>query len=232
MEVKRSKSGINAWAEDDRPREKLQLKGRHALSDAELLAIILGSGNKTASALDLAKQMLSYFGGLNKLLKAEYEDLVKFKGVGLAKAVGVLSCMELSRRLRTNTKDLKSSINSSKKAFEVLRAQLSDLSHEEFWVVFLNRANYLISTKRISHGGFSGTVADQRIIFKLALDRKASSIILCHNHPSGNLKPSQADIQLTNKIAKAGELLDVVVLDHLIIGDAEYFSFADEEILG
>lgn len=223
------KTGIKSWAEADRPREKLLLKGKHTLTDSELLAIIIVSGNKRQTAVELAKSILSSFGNdLGGLARMGIPELMKFKGIGEAKAVGIVAALELGRRRRENEGMNKEKIESSKDAFEIFQPLLCDLKHEEFWVILLNRANKIIKKQQISKGGISGTVVDPKIIFKFALDYMASSVILCHNHPSGNNQPSEADTKLTKKIKEAGNLLDIMVLDHLIIADQCFYSFADE----
>ncbi|KAB1066189.1 RadC family protein [Salibacter halophilus] len=225
-------SAIKAWAEDDRPREKLLLKGKSVLSDAELLAIILGSGTAKVSAVDLSKQILnSCDQNLNELGKLSISDLKKFKGVGDAKAITISAAMELARRRRSDQLIKKKKVTSSQDAYQYLYPLLADLPHEEFVVVLLNRGNKIMTHKTISRGGVSGTVADAKIIFQIALEKLASSIILAHNHPSGNLTASQADIQLTEKLKEGASLLDLQVLDHLIIGDENYLSFADDGLL-
>jgi DNA repair protein RadC len=225
-------SAIKAWAEDDRPREKLLLKGKSVLSDAELLAIILGSGTAKVSAVDLSKQILnSCDQNLNELGKLSISELKKFKGVGDAKAITISAAMELARRRRSDQLIKKKKVTSSQDAYQYLYPLLADLPHEEFVVVLLNRGNKIMTHKTISRGGVSGTVADAKIIFQIALEKLASSIILAHNHPSGNLTASQADIRLTEKLKEGASLLDLQVLDHLIIGDENYLSFADDGLL-
>jgi DNA repair protein RadC len=220
---------IKAWSEDDRPREKLASLGRSALSDAELVAIIIGSGSRNESAVELSKRILySIDNNLNELGKVTITDLMKFKGVGEAKAITIVAALELGRRRKEKEPKVKPKIASSKDAFDVVFPVLSDLPHEEFWIILLKQNNQIIDTVCISRGGVSGTVADAKLIFKITLDKLASSIILCHNHPSGNLKPSKSDINLTRKLKEGGKLLDIAVLDHLIIGDTTYYSFADE----
>jgi len=223
---------IKSWAEEDRPREKLLLKGRNSLSDAELIAILISSGNKTETAVELSKKILSSINNdLNLLGKLSVSDLMQFNGIGEAKAISIIAALELGRRRKNSISVKKPIITSSQNAFEVIEHVLSDLSHEEFWVIYLNRRNEVIKKEFISKGGISGTIADIKIIFKTAFDTLSSAIILCHNHPSGNLKPSQADIQLTKKVKETANIMDVLVIDHLIIGDKKYFSFADEKIL-
>lgn len=223
---------LKSLAEDDRPREKLANIGRHNLSDAELLAIILGSGNRNETAVQLAQRILNFYNNnLNDLAKTMINDLKKFKGVGEAKAINIAAAFELGRRRKNADPLLKPKINSSKDAFDILNTRLSDLTHEEFWILLLNRSNTVIKTECISKGGISGTVVDIRLILKPALEYLASGIILCHNHPSGQLKPSEQDISITKKIKESTKLFDLCLLDHLIIGNQSYYSFADEGIL-
>lgn len=223
---------IKSWAEDDRPREKLIIKGRQSLSDAELLAILLSSGNKNETAVQLAQRILnSNQNSINQLAKLQLNDLKKYKGVGEAKAVTIAAALEIGRRRIEETTVDKVKISSSKHAYEVIQSKLSDLPHEEFWVIFMNRSNTIIKTECISKGGVSGTVVDVRLILKPAIECLASGIILAHNHPSGNLKPSHEDVHLTKKVKEAAKLLDIIIQDHLIIGDQTYFSFADEGVL-
>ena len=223
---------ILSWAEEDRPREKLLIKGKSALSDAELIAILIGSGTRSISAVDVAKKILSEAdNNLNKLAKFSVKDLQKIKGIGEAKAIAIVSALELGRRRKESEFSQKVKITCSNDIYQLMKPDLLDLPKEEFWIILLNRANYLIKKEQISSGGISGTVADPKIIFKAALDQYASSIVLVHNHPSGNLKPSKADIDLTNKMKTAGKLLEIPVLDHIIFGDEGYLSFADEGML-
>lgn len=222
---------IKTWAEEDRPREKLLTKGSGNLSEAELIAILIGSGNRVESAVELSKRILSSSGNnLNELGKLTSRDLMKFKGIGQAKAISILAALELGKRRRISEVKLKEKITSSADTHEYFQ-HLVDLPNEEFWILLLNRANKIIIKQNISKGGISGTVADAKIIFKCALDHLASSLILCHNHPSGNLQPSEADIKLTRKLKEAGNLLDINVLDHVIIGETGYYSFADEGLM-
>lgn len=226
------KLNIKNWAEEDRPREKLAIKGKLSLSDAELIAILIGSGNKNESAVELSKKILaSSNNDLNRLSKLNIEELMNFNGIGEAKAISIIAALELGRRKKSTEKKIKSIITTSKSAYEEIAEYISDLQHEEFWVIYLNRRNEVLKKVNISKGGISGTIADCKIIFKNALDILASSIILCHNHPSGSLKPSKSDIDLTNKLKEIGKLMDTPVLDHLIIGDNKYLSFADEGII-
>ncbi len=223
---------ILSWAEEDRPREKLLLKGKSVLSDAELIAILIGSGTRSISAVDVAKIILSGADNdLNKLARFSVKDLQKVKGIGEAKAISIVSALELGRRRKETGFVEKAQITCSNDIYQLMKPELMDLSREEFWIILLNRANRLIKKERISSGGISGTVADPKIIFKAALDQYASSVILVHNHPSGNLKPSQADLNLTSKMKTAGKLLEIPVLDHIIFGDEGYLSFADEGLL-
>ncbi|MEL6923814.1 MAG: DNA repair protein RadC [Bacteroidota bacterium] len=223
---------ITTWAEADRPREKMQLIGRANLSDAELIAILLGSGSRSESAVDLAKRMLrTYDHDLNRFGKSSIEELKKFKGIGEAKAITVLAAMELGRRRQINNIKERPQIKSSRDAFQIVAPQLLDLRHEEFWILLLNRANRVIGRECISTGGVAGTVVDAKLVFKKAIEGLACSIVLCHNHPSGNLRPSQADLDLTKKLREAGKVLDCAVLDHLIVADTGYYSFADEGVL-
>jgi DNA repair protein RadC len=226
------KPSIKEWDDADRPREKLLSKGKLALSDAELIAILLGSGNREESAVDLAKRILNSAGNnLIELSKMRVADLMKFKGIGEAKAISIVAATELGRRRRAEEVLQKKRISSSKDVFEVLQADLADSQYEEFWLLLLNRANRIIRKVKISDGGISGTVADPKRIFREALDSMCSGIILCHNHPSGNIKPSTADRELTKKIVQGAKYFDISVLDHVIIGDEQFYSFADEGIM-
>lgn len=223
---------ISQWAEDDKPREKLIKNGKSVLSDSELIAILLRSGTREKSAVDLARFMLQKCDNdLITLSKLSVDEFIKIKGIGQAKALSIVAALELGRRRRQAEVLVKKLITSSRDAFELFYPYLADSIYEEFWVMFLNRANARLSIHSISEGGQSGTVVDPKKIFKLALEQNAASIVLCHNHPSGSLKPSDADIKLTKKLKEAGQMLDMPVLDHLIIGDEKYFSFADEGIL-
>jgi DNA repair protein RadC len=225
-------NSIKNWAEEDRPREKLIQKGRSSLSDAELLAILIGSGSRKLSAVQLSREILAGSkNSLEQLSKKSVSDLMKFNGIGEAKAITIYSAMEIARRRSTLTVLQKQSVKSSRDAFNYLRGDLSDLGHEEFYSLFLNRANEIIGSKLISKGGISGTVADGKIIFHEALELKSSAIILAHNHPSGRLIPSKSDINLTNSLVNFGKFIDLHVLDHLIFCDNNYFSFADEGLI-
>jgi DNA repair protein RadC len=223
---------IKSWAEDDRPREKLLSKGRGALSDAELIAILIGSGTPKVSAVDLAKEILnSVHNNLNELARLSVTDLMRFKGIGEAKAISIVTALEMGKRRRMAEVLERKKIASSSDVFDLMQPLLGDIGHEEFHIVYLSNSNKVMRTQAISRGGITGTVADIRLIMKAALDVGATSIILCHNHPSGNKKPSQADISLTRKVKQAGEIMDVKVLDHIIITLKEYYSFADEGML-
>ncbi len=220
---------ILSWAEEDRPREKLLLKGRSALSDAELIAILIGSGTRTLSAVDLSKQILASIGyDLNRLASLSVKDLMQFKGIGEAKAIAIVSALELGRRRKNAEPTKKIKITSSQLAYESMVPDLLDQPVEQFWVLMLDRANHIIRRRLISTGGIAGTVADPKVIFKQAMDDLASGIILVHNHPSGNRKPSNADHKLTQKMKDIGQILEIPVLDHIIFADRDYFSFADE----
>lgn len=219
---------ITSWAEGDRPREKLMEKGVAALSDAELIAIILGSGSRNESAVELAKRILATAeNSFHKLARFSVNELTQFQGMGNAKAVSVVAAMEIARRRSEKQADPDQRIRTSHDAFDLMAPLLMDLNYEEFWVIILHQSNRVIARKKISQGGIAGTVTDIRIILKEALLHSAASIILVHNHPSGNLEPSIPDINITKKIKEGAALIDVRVLDHIIIGEAKYYSFAD-----
>lgn len=223
---------IKDWSPQDRPREKLVLKGRSSLSDAELIAILLGSGTPMLSAVDLARKILQDNNNdLHTLAKLSVKEMMNIKGIGEAKAITIVAAMELGRRRKDLESMQKPQISSSRSVFEILRPELQDIPHEEFWILLLNRANCLLKKIQISRGGVSGTVVDPRIVFKLAVEALASGIVVAHNHPSGNLTASQADIGLTQKLKEGGKLLDIQVLDHVIIAGQKYFSFADEGLI-
>ena len=225
-------STIKNWSPEDRPREKLILKGKAALSDAELVAILIGSGTPTISAVDLSKKILGNVdNNLHELARLTVKDLTKVKGIGEAKAITIVAALELGRRRKELETHERPKVTSSKDAYELLKSELIDIPHEEFWILLLNRANRVVKKSQVSQGGVSGTVADPKIIFKMALDELASGIILAHNHPSGNLSASQSDLDLTRKLKEGGKLLEVQVLDHLILAGQKYFSFADEGLL-
>lgn len=227
-----NKITIKTWAEEDQPREKLAAQGRRTLSDAELIAILIGSGSTTESAVDLSKRILnSCKNDLNALAKLSIQDLSKFKGIGGAKAISIIAALELGRRRKETDFVVTDSIYTSKDIYNTLASNFLDLAHEEFWVLLLSRANKVLEKVLISKGGVSGTVADPKIIFKAALEHQAANVILAHNHPSGNLKPSTQDISLTKKMKEGGKLLDIGVLDHVIFADRGYFSFADEGLM-
>ncbi|UXX79668.1 DNA repair protein RadC [Reichenbachiella carrageenanivorans] len=223
---------IKQWAEEDRPREKLIIKGKAALSEAELIAILIGSGTPRISAVDLAKMILAASGNdLNQLAKLSLADLKKFNGIGEAKAIAIISALELGRRRKEMEPDKKPKIQAASDAYLFLKPHLMDLDHEQFWVIYLNRANQLLRAEMISAGGVSGTVVDAKLIFKKALEVLASQIVLAHNHPSGNLRPSEQDIRLTKKMKAAGQTLDIPVLDHIIFTDQGYFSFSEQSMM-
>ena len=223
---------IRNWAEEDRPREKLVLKGKASLSDAELLGILIGSGTRSLSAVDVCKLILQKAGNnLNELARLSVKDLQKFKGIGEAKAISIVAALELGRRRKEADAVKRIKITSSQDAYDAIKPDLWDKQQEEFWVLLLNRANQVMHKAQASLGGVSGTVADPKVIFKLALDHLASAILLVHTHPSGNLKPSEADLRLTKKLKEGGSMLDIPVLDHLIFTDHGYYSFADEGTL-
>ena len=223
---------IKNWAQDDRPREKLLLKGRNSLSDSELLAIIMGSGSRNESAVELAKKILASVGNnWNNLSTLTVKDLCKFKGIGEAKAISIITALEIGRRKAAQALADKPKIRSSRDTFVIFQSLMGDITTEEFWVLFLNQANFVIRKEQISKGGISQTAVDIRIILKIALEEMATGIILGHNHPSGNLKPSDSDKQITRKIKEAATMMDIDLLDHLIVTQKSYFSFADEGML-
>lgn len=223
---------IKTWAEEDRPREKMLSKGKDSLSNAELIAILIGSGNDKESAVDLSRRILrDNKDNLNELAKLSINDLTQYRGIGEAKAVSIVAALELGRRRRSSEVIEKAFIQNSRVAFECFYGQLSDLDHEQFWIMLLNNANRLIKMERIGVGGLNSATADPRKIFKSAIENKASTIMLCHNHPSGNIEPSKSDKQLTSNVIKAGEIFNIKILDHIIIGNDNYFSFADEGLL-
>lgn len=220
---------IKQWAEEDRPREKFLLKGKSALSDAELLAILIGSGTKNESALELAKKVLSiYNNNLNDIGKLSVKELTETKGIGEVRAITILAALELGRRRQLAEIKDKLQLKTSKQVFDYFQPKISDLAFEEFHVLLLNNSCKLISDERVSIGGIAGTIVDSRIIFNLALRHHATSIILVHNHPSGNHKPSAADIAMTKKLKEAGKILDIMVNDHVIISESGYYSFTDD----
>ncbi|MBD3583994.1 RadC family protein [Flavobacterium selenitireducens] len=220
------------WSDDDRPREKMILKGKSALSDAELIAILIGSGTRTETAVDLSKRMLANVGNnLNELSRLTLAQLTAYKGIGEAKAVAISAAMELARRKRESETRVLAKISSSHDVFVLMQPLIGELAHEEFWILYMNNANKILNKTQLSKGGMTGTVVDVRLVFKIALQHGATGVILCHNHPSGTLKASEADRQITRKLKSAGENLDIKVLDHLIVTENAYLSFADEGIL-
>ncbi len=232
VEEVKTLSSIKTWAEEDRPREKFLLKGKNSLSDAELLAILIGSGSAEESAVELCKRILaSANNNLNSLGKITVNDLQRFKGIGEAKALTIAAALELGRRRKESEPLELPQIKNSFTAFEQMRDKLQDLKHEEFWVLYLNRNNRVIKEEQLSRGGLAGTVVDIRMIIKSAVDCLASSMILFHNHPSGNPKPSHEDLTLTKKVSEAARLLDINLNDHLIIYENRYTSFADEGLI-
>jgi DNA repair protein RadC len=222
---------IKNWADDDKPREKLMLKGKSSLSDAELIAILIGSGSRNESAVELSKRILSSVdNNLNNLGKLSITKLTEFKGIGEAKAISIMAAMELGRRRRSEeTLELKK-ITSSKEVYNIMQPIIGELPHEEFWIIYLNNANKAIHKAQLSKGGITGTVVDNRMIFKLAFEQNATGIILVHNHPSGKLVPSEADISITKQLKLAGKQLSILIQDHIIITENGHYSFNDEGI--
>ena len=222
---------INQWAEDDRPREKFLLKGKSSLSDSELIAILIGSGSRNESAVQLCQRILfSVDNNLNQLGKLSIQKLTEFKGIGEAKAITIAAALELGRRRRTEDAEELKKITSSKAVFEIMQPIIGELPHEEFWILYLNNSNKVIHKAQLSKGGITGTVVDSRIVFKTAFEQNATSIILTHNHPSGKLMASDADKEITQKLKMAGKQLDIYVLDHIIVTETGYYSFQDEGI--
>jgi len=227
-----SKLSIRNWALEDRPREKLLSKGIQSLSDSELIALLIGSGTKKVSAVDLARQILKTANNsINKLAKFSVADLKKHKGIGEARAISIVAALELGKRRNSDDTKEQVKITCSQDAFHMLFPVLADLPHEEFWVLFLNRSNKVMNKQKISQGGITGTVTDIRMILKTALETLSTSIILCHNHPSSNPQPSEADINITRKLKESSAVMDIALLDHIIIAGNGYFSFADENLL-
>lgn len=232
MNYENEMNSIKYWAEDDRPREKFLLKGKIALSDAELIAILIGSGSRNESAVGLSKRILaSINNNLNKLGKLNVSDLMKFKGIGTVKAISIITALELGRRRRLEEALELTNILSSKSIFNIMQPIIGELQHEEFWIIYLNNANKIQLKMQMSKGGITGTLVDTRLVFKRAIELTATGIVLCHNHPSGTLKPSASDINLTKKIKNGGDVLDIKILDHVIITENNYYSFADENML-
>lgn len=222
---------ITNWSEEDKPREKLMLKGKSILSDGELIAILIGSGSRNESAVDLSKRILaSVDHNLNALGKVSLSQLMQFKGIGEAKAISIIAALELGRRRRTEDVVELKKVTSSKIIFEIMQPIIGELPHEEFWIIYLNNSNKVISKSQLSKGGITGTLVDVRLVFKTALEMGATGLILCHNHPSGTLVPSDADKQITRKLKIAGDSLEIKVLDHVIITETSYYSFVDEGI--
>jgi DNA repair protein RadC len=232
MQEKLSPFSIKYWSQDDQPREKLLNKGKDTLSDAELVAILIGSGNRQESAVALCKRILaSVDNNLSQLGKLSIKQLMQFKGIGEAKAITIAAALELGRRRRGEEALQKQKITSSISAFELMQPIIGELLHEEFWIIYLNNSNKVIQKNQLSKGGITGTLVDIRLVLKTALEVGAIGLILVHNHPSGTLKPSKADKQLTQKLKLAAQSLDIKVLDHLIITEKAYFSFADKSLL-
>ena len=232
MQEKPASFSIKNWSQDDQPREKLLYKGKAALSDAELVAILIGSGNREESAVDLCKRILaSTDNNLSALGKLSIKQLMEFKGIGEAKAISIIAALELGRRRRGEEALEKKKITSSASVFELMQPVIGELQHEEFWIVYLNNSNKVLQKNQLSKGGITGTLVDVRLVLKNALEVGATGLILAHNHPSGTLKPSEADKQITQKLKNAAQSLDIKVLDHLIITEKAYFSFADETLL-
>jgi DNA repair protein RadC len=220
---------ITAWAEEDRPREKMLLKGRNALSDAELIAILIGSGTVGESAVALAQRILAQAdGNLHELGKRSIKELQRFKGVGEAKAITIVAALELGRRRQLSDLRERPRIANSRDAFNIIAPLLTDLHHEEFWLLLLNRSNEVFARERLSTGGTAGTVVDIKIVLKTALDARAAAFVAVHNHPSGSLNPSAEDISLTKRLQQAGQIIDLPLLDHLIVSERGYYSFADQ----
>lgn len=232
MPEQSSSFSIKNWSQDDRPREKLLHKGKSTLSDAELVAILIGSGSRDESAVALCKRILaSSNNNLSQLGKLSINQLMTFKGIGEAKAITIIAALELGRRRRGEDALKQEKITSSASAFELLQPILGDLPHEEFWIIYMNNSNKVIQKSQLSKGGITGTLVDVRLVLKTALEVGATGLLLAHNHPSGTLKPSTADKQITEKLKMAALSLDIKVLDHIIITETTYFSFADEGIM-
>ncbi|GGW69018.1 DNA repair protein RadC [Winogradskyella epiphytica] len=232
MSEKASSFSIKNWSQDDQPREKLRDKGKSALSDAELIAILIGSGNREESAVALCKRIYaSVDNNLNALGKLTLSQLMEFKGIGEAKAITITAALELGRRRRLEDVRQLDKITSSSAVFDLMQPVLGELPHEEFWILYLNNSNKVIQKNQLSKGGITGTLVDVRLVLKTALEVGAVALILCHNHPSGTLKPSQADKDITQKLKRAAQSLDISVLDHLIITESAYYSFADENLM-
>ena len=232
MQEKPTSLSIKNWSDDDKPREKLVRKGKSVLSDAELIAILIGSGSRNESAVGLSKRILaSVNNNLNNLGKLTIKQLTQFKGIGEAKAVTIVAALEMGRRRRGEEAQKITKINASADVFELLQPIVGELEHEEFWIVYLNNSNKVLHTAQLSKGGITGTLVDVRLVMRQALEFGAVALVLAHNHPSGTLKPSGADKQITQKLKAAAMALDIKILDHLIITQKDYFSFADEKLL-
>ena len=232
MPEKPNSFSIKYWSQDDQPREKLRDKGRSSLSDAELIAILIGSGSTQESAVSLSQRILASVDfNLSELGKLSIKQLMEFKGIGEAKAISIAAAMELGRRRRGEEALEKQKITSSISVFELMQPIIGELPHEEFWIIYVNNSNKVIQKQLLSKGGITGTLVDVRLVMKNALEVGATGLILVHNHPSGTLKPSEADKQLTQKLKTASHSLDIKVLDHLIVTEKAYFSFADENML-
>lgn len=232
MQEKPESFSIKNWNQDDQPREKLLYKGKSALSDAELVAILIGSGNRDESAVALSKRILaSSDNNLSELGKRSIKQLMEFKGIGEAKAISIIAALELGRRRRSEDALEKKKITSSASVFELMQPVIGDLPHEEFWIIYVNNSNKVIQKNQMSKGGITGTLVDVRLVLKTALEVGATGLILTHNHPSGTLHPSEADKNITQKLKVAALSLDIKVLDHIIIAEKAYFSFADETLL-
>ncbi len=233
MSEKPTSFSIKNWSQDDQPREKLRDKGKAILSDAELVAILIGSGSREESAVDLCKRILaSVDNNLNALGKLSIKQLMEFKGIGEAKAISITAALEIGRRRRLEEGLKLEKITSSRSVYDIMQPILGELPHEEFWILYLNNSNKVIQKNQLSKGGITGTLVDVRLVLKNALETGATALILCHNHPSGTLKPSQADKDITQKLKTAAQSLDIKVLDHLIVTEKAYFSFADENLMG
>ena len=232
MSEKPTSFTIKNWSQDDQPREKLRDKGKASLSDAELIAILIGSGNKTESAVALSQRILASVNfNLSELGKLSIKQLMEFKGIGEAKAISIAAAMELGRRRRGEEALEKKKISSSASVFELMQPIIGELSHEEFWIIYTNNSNKVIQKQLLSKGGITGTLVDVRLVLKNALELSATGLILAHNHPSGALNPSEADKQITQKLKTAAQSLDIKVLDHVIVTEKAYFSFADENLI-
>lgn len=223
---------IRNWSVEDRPREKMMSKGIQSLSDSELIALLIGSGTREVSAVELARQILNKAdNSLDKLGKLSVADLKKLKGIGQARAISIAAALELGRRRTLSESPEACKISGSADVFNMMQSLLADLPHEEFWILILNRSNRVVDKRKISQGGITGTVTDIRMILKMALEQLGTSLILCHNHPSGNLQPSDADLAITRRLKESAALMDITVLDHIIIAGRKYFSFADDSLI-